>query len=441
MIMQMIEIEPYISSSKLKSSLSSISGEFTVLHIGRKEIRPKVNMRRRMEEVARWSGADMVYSDHYDIEFDKDGNKVLAVHPLVDYQRGSVRDGFDFGDVVLIRTDSLLAALAGISPVLRYGAWYDLRLRLGKIVRINEFLYYSCGQSKVAEKSQFDYVDPRNRDVQLEMEKVFTDFLRRAGAYLPERTALAETPSGSFPVEASVIIPVYNRERTVGDAVKSALSQEADFPFNVIVVDNYSTDRTGEILRSIDAPRLVCVTPPERGLGIGGCWNLAINHPLCGKYSVQLDSDDLYSGTDTLRKIVDKFREENPAMVIGSYSMTDINLKPIHPGIIDHREWTAANGHNNALRVNGLGAPRAFRTDIVRELGFPDVSYGEDYAMGLQISRRWKISRLWEPVYCCRRWGGNSDASLSIERQNANDLYKDRLRTWEMEARIAMNRL
>lgn len=441
MIMQMIEIEPYISSSKLKSSLSSISGEFTVLHIGRKEIRPKVNMRRRMEEVARWSGADMVYSDHYDIEFDKDGNEVLAAHPLVDYQRGSVRDGFDFGDVVLIRTDSLLAALAGISPVLRYGAWYDLRLRLGKIVRINEFLYYSCGQSKVAEKSQFDYVDPRNRDVQLEMEKVFTDFLRRAGAYLPERTALAETPSGSFPVEASVIIPVYNRERTAGDAVKSALSQEADFPFNVIVVDNYSTDRTGEILRSIDALRLVCVTPPERGLGIGGCWNLAINHPLCGKYSVQLDSDDLYSGTDTLRKIVDKFREENPAMVIGSYSMTDINLKPIPPGIIDHREWTAANGHNNALRVNGLGAPRAFRTDIVRELGFPDVSYGEDYAMGLQISRRWKISRLWEPVYCCRRWGGNSDASLSIERQNANDLYKDRLRTWEMEARIAMNRL
>ena len=126
-------------------------------------------------------------------------------------------------------------------------------------------------------------------------------------------------------------------------------------------------------------------------------------------------------------------------MVIGSYMMTDFNMNPIPPGVIDHREWTDANGRNNALRVNGLGAPRAFWTPLLRKLGMPDTSYGEDYAIGLRISREYRIGRIHDVLYCCRRWEGNSDADLSVERQNACNLYKDRLRTWEIEARIRLN--
>jgi glycosyltransferase involved in cell wall biosynthesis len=292
-------------------------------------------------------------------------------------------------------------------------------------------------------EKQFDYVDPRNRAVQIEMEKACTAHLKRIGAYLepkfkdPDSCGL----SGEFPVKATVVIPVFNRIRTVADAVESALSQKCTFPFNVIVVDNHSSDGTTELLSTLSSKdsRLVHVIPERGDLGIGGCWNLAVHHPQCGEYAVQLDSDDVYSGPDTLQKIVDAFREQKCAMVVGTYQMTDFQMNPIPPGIIDHREWTEDNGRNNALRINGLGAPRAFWTPLLRTINLPNTSYGEDYALGLRISREYRIGRIYDVLYCCRRWEGNSDAALDVERVNANNLYKDRIRTWELEARIRIN--
>ena len=319
-----------------------------------------------------------------------------------------------------------------------FGAMYDLRLRMAKKVHIGEYLYTEVETDlrKSGEK-QFDYVNPRNREVQVEMEKICTAYLKRAGAYLAPETKHIdhqhETPS------VSVIIPVFNRVRTIADAVKSALSQECSFGYNVIVVDNHSTDGTAEILAGIDDSRLIVVTPERGDLGIGGCWNLAVHDSRCGLYAVQLDSDDVYKDSTTLQKIVDVFENEGCAMVIGAYEMTDFDMKPLPPGIIDHKEWTEDNGKNNALRINGLGAPRAFYVPLLREINFPNVSYGEDYAVGLRISREYHIGRIYEPLYCCRRWEGNSDAALDITRVNANNLYKDSIRTWEFEARIALN--
>lgn len=427
-----VEISPYISSAALVAALSPADGDYVTVKLSPSRVVPGQNMTGRMTEIARLSGADMVYCDHYDIV---PGSSELIRHPLIDCQEGAVRDDFDFGDVVLIKTSFLKENLQSPDPGLKYSAWYDLRLRMGKIVRINEFLYSSEPAPKASGERQFDYVNPRNREVQIELERVFTDWLKRTGAWLSPVTDGIPEPSVKFPVTASVIIPVFNRERTIGDALRSALSQKAEFSYNVIVVDNHSTDGTAAVIDSFRDPRIVKVIPETRDLGIGGCWNLAANHPSCGKYCVQLDSDDMYSGEDTLEKIVNVFRSEHCAMVVGSYLMTDFDLNPIPPGLIDHAEWTAGNGHNNALRINGLGAPRAFRTDVVRGMGFPNVSYGEDYAMGLRIGREYKISRVWEPVYCCRRWGGNSDSNLSVEKAGANNLYKDRLRTWELMAR------
>jgi len=287
----------------------------------------------------------------------------------------------------------------------------------------------------------FDYVDPKNREVQVEMEKICTAHLKRIGAWLgPESDDLdsVNVEDCRFDVTASIIIPVYNRVRTVGDAVQSALSQVCDFPFNVIVVDNHSNDGTTELLNQFaeNDSRLIHVIPARHDLGIGGCWNEAIHHLSCGEYAVQLDSDDVYSGHDSLQKIVDAFRNQKCAMVVGTYQMTDFDMNPIPPGIIDHKEWTEDNGKNNALRINGLGAPRAFWTPLMRTLNFPDTSYGEDYAVGLRICRQYRIGRIYDVLYCCRRWEGNSDAALDVVKVNANNLYKDRIRTWELEARI-----
>ena len=312
------------------------------------------------------------------------------------------------------------------------------------IVHINEYLYTEIEtDTRKSGEKQFDYVDPRNRAVQIEMEKVCTDYLIRIGAGLEPKFKdpdIREFGEQDFPVTASVVIPVFNRIRTVRDAVESALSQECDFPFNVIVVDNHSTDGTTELLEEIAAKddRLVHIIPARYDLGIGGCWNLAVHSEKCGEYAVQLDSDDVYSGPDTLKKIVSAFREQDCAMVVGTYQMTDFQMTPIPPGIIDHREWTEENGRNNALRINGLGAPRAFLTPLLRTLNLPNTSYGEDYALGLRISREYRIGRIYDVLYCCRRWEGNSDAALDIEKVNANNLYKDRIRTWELEARIAL---
>ena len=401
-------------------------------------VHPSANALHRMRQVARMTGASVVYSDYYER---RDG--LLSPHRLIDCSRGGVlRDDFDFGHLMLVDSRALESALASVQRHYDYAAFYALRLALsrqGKVVHCPELLYASEGVSGGG--SQFDYVDPRNRAVQVEMEQACTEHLKAVGAWLEPEFRKVDL-SGSWPVEASVVIPVRNRVSTVADAVKSALSQEAPFRFNVIVVDNHSTDGTTEVVASIAAAddRVIHIVPESDTLGIGGCWNRALTDSQCGKFAVQLDSDDVYSDTSVLTRIVDVFYRSNCAMVVGSYMLTDFDKNPIPPGVIDHREWTDANGRNNALRVNGLGAPRAFFTPVVRDILFPDTCYGEDYAMGLAVSREYRIGRIYDVLYLCRRWEGNSDASLSLDRLNANNLYKDTLRSWELEARINLNR-
>ena len=398
----------------------------------------------RLQQVAHETDAVLLYSDRYAIE---DGKTVR--HPVIDYQEGSVRDDFDFGSVVIIRGDALREYGAShVDAVWQYAGWYDLRLwlsRKGRVVHLDEYLYTEQElDTRLSGEKQFDYVNPRNRDVQVEMEKVVTRHLDAIGA-LVDTSSYPSPDFGEqhFDTEASVIIPVYNREKTIADAVKSALSQQTTFKYNVIVVDNHSTDRTGEIIENIRADlaetRLVHLIPQRNDLGIGGCWNLAINDDRCGRFAVQLDSDDLYSSPKTLQQIVDAFYRQRAAMIVGSYRMCDFDLNTLSPGLINHSEWTDENGANNALRINGLGAPRAFFTPLARQIKFPNTSYGEDYAMGLAFSRRYRIGRIFTELYLCRRWGGNSDHALSVEKVNANDLYKDRLRTIEISARRHLN--
>ena len=435
---------PFGRTQTLREVAASAAGEYLLLYTGNNHLEMGMFACERMIAIAEDTGADMLYADHYRLVNAPDGSQIRKRHPLIDCQKGALRNDFDFGSVLVFRTGSFRRAVAQMDVDYEYAALYDLRLRMEKIVHINEYLYtdVETDNRKSGEK-QFDYVDPRNRDVQIEMEKVCTAHLKRIGAYLepdfkePDSCGLG----GTFPVTASVVIPVFNRIRTVGDAVESALSQECAFPFNVIVVDNHSTDGTSDLLSSIAArePRLIHVIPERNDLGIGGCWNMAVHHEMCGEYAVQLDSDDVYSGPDTLRKIVDAFRQQKCAMVVGTYQMTDFQMNPIPPGIIDHGEWTEDNGRNNALRINGLGAPRAFWTPLLRTINLPNTSYGEDYALGLRISREYRIGRIYDVLYCCRRWEGNSDAALDVEKVNANNLYKDRIRTWELEARIRMN--
>ena len=398
----------------------------------------------RLQQVAHETDAVLLYSDRYAIE---DGKTVR--HPVIDYQEGSVRDDFDFGSVVIIRGDALREYGAShVDAVWQYAGWYDLRLwlsRKGRVVHLDEYLYTEQElATRLSGEKQFDYVNPRNRDVQVEMEKVVTRHLDAIGA-LVDTSSYPSPDFGEqhFDIEASVIIPVYNREKTIADAVKSALSQQTTFKYNVIVVDNHSTDRTGEIIENIRADlaetRLVHLIPQRNDLGIGGCWNLAINDDRCGRFAVQLDSDDLYSSPKTLQQIVDAFYRQRAAMIVGSYRMCDFDLNTLSPGLINHSEWTDEHGANNALRINGLGAPRAFFTPLARQIKFPNTSYGEDYAMGLAFSRRYRIGRIFTELYLCRRWGGNSDHALSVEKVNANNLYKDRLRTIEISARRHLN--
>lgn len=392
----------------------------------------------RMTRILHDSGAGMVYADYR-----KETDGQLTDMPLIDYQSGSLRDDFDFGPVLLLRAEALREAAARMTRDYIYAGLYDLRLKLSErwpIVHAQEYLYTVTRGNK-QETGMFDYVDPRNRQRQQEMEAACTEHLRNIGAWLPPATETADLTEGVFPCEASVIIPVRNRVRTIRDAIRSALSQETDFTYNIIVVDNHSTDGTTEAVREFAADRRVIHLIPERtDMGIGGCWNLAAHHHACGRFAIQLDSDDLYKDSLALSKLVRAFYEQQCAMVVGSYLMTDFQLNPIPPGLIDHREWTADNGHNNLLRVNGIGAPRAFHTPLLRGIQAPDVSYGEDYALALQFSRRYRIGRVYEPVYLCRRWEGNSDAAPSIALTNARNLYKDRLRSWELQARITLKR-
>lgn len=421
------------STETLRSIAEAVSEKYLLIYTKQQPLEMGMFALDRILSVATDTGADMLYADHYTII---GGQR--KKHPLIDCQEGALRDDFDFGSVLVFKTSSFRKAVRTMQTDYQWGALYDLRLRMKKIIHINEFLYTEVEtDSRKSGEKQFDYVDPKNREVQIEMEKICTDHLKRIGAWLPPVFKEPEEHSEDFPVTASVVIPVYNRVRTIKDAVLSALAQECEFSFNVIVVDNNSTDGTTELLRdlSADEKRIVHLVPAKRDLGIGGCWNLAVHSEYCGEYAVQLDSDDVYSGPATLAKIVDVFRKQKCAMVIGSYQMTDFNMNPIPPGIIDHREWTDENGRNNALRINGLGAPRAFWTPLLRELNLPNTSYGEDYALGLRISREYPIGRIYEVLYNCRRWDGNSDAALDIDKVNANNLYKDRIRTWELQAR------
>lgn len=384
----------------------------------------------------------MVYADHY-----KTIKGERTPHPVIDYQLGSVRDDFDFGSLLMFRTDYLKRAINEIEAEKEYqhSALYALRLalsRYGELTHIREFLYTETeiDLRKSGEK-QFDYVDPRNRQVQIEREEVFTRHLKKIGAYLKPGMMTVDLKEGEFSHEASIIIPVRNRARTINDAIRSVLEQETSFPFNLIIIDNHSTDGTSEIIEQYkNDNRVIHLIPERTDLGIGGCWNLGINHPQCGRFAIQLDSDDLYSTPHTVQTIVDKFYKEQCAMVIGSYCMTDFMLQTLPPGVIDHKEWTDENGHNNALRINGLGAPRAFFTPLLRKIRVPNTSYGEDYALGLAFSRQYRIGRIYDVLYLCRRWEGNSDAALSIEKINQNNNYKDSLRTLEIKLRQAMNK-
>ena len=390
----------------------------------------------RMVQVLEATQAVMVYSDHFHDD---------TPAPVIDYQRGSLRDDFDFGSVWLVRTECIHQAVLDITTNYQYAGLYDLRLKLseqGEIVHINEYLYYDVEQDqRLSGEKLFDYVNPKNREVQQEMEQACTEHLKKIGAYLPERTKNVDF-NADFPVDASVIIPCKNRAKTIADAIRSALSQKVRQPytFNVIVVDDNSTDGTVQKIQSfLSDERLVYIAQDPTWHAIGGNWNVALHHPSCGRFAIQLDSDDVYADENTVQRFIDTFYAEKCAMVIGTYKITNFNLETLPPGTIDHKEWTPQNGHNNALRINGLGAPRAFSTELMRQINFPTTKYGEDYAVALRICREYKIGRIYDVLYNCRRWEENSDANCDIEAMNKNNFYKDKLRTWELQARIQQN--
>ena len=433
-------IENPCCSQLLKQMAAQARAPYTLLYTKQTVLRLGMFALERMMHIMDDSGASMVYADHYQI---KEGKQAAA--PVIDYQPGSLRDDFDFGSVLLFNTARLKEAAARMTADYRFAGLYDLRLKLsqkGSLVHINEYLYSEVElDTRKSGEKMFDYVDPRNRDRQMEMEQACTEHLKEIGGYLEPQFEQIAFDKEDFAFEASVIIPVRNRIRTIRDAIRSVLSQQADFKFNLIVIDNHSTDGTTEAIDEFkEDARLIHLIPERSDLGIGGCWNLGVHHPLCGKFAIQLDSDDVYKDEHTLTTMVRAFYEQNCAMVVGTYMMTDFNMNRIAPGIIDHREWTPENGRNNALRINGLGAPRAFYTPLLREVKVPNTSYGEDYALGLNFSRKYQIGRVYDVVYLCRRWDDNSDASLDVNKMNAHNLYKDRIRTWELQARIALNK-
>ena len=435
------------SSEALRQMAEQTSASFVALVVKDAALELGSGALERMVQAACDSNAAMVFADRYEKKRNQD-QWIIERHPAIDYQLGSIRDDFDFGSLWLVRGDLFRQwAHDATNTHYIYGGLYDLRLylsRQGELLHLNELLYTEVERDvRASGEKQFDYVNPANREVQIEMEQVATRHLEAIGALVDTNNLLTvDYDEQPFECEASVIIPVFNRAKTIADAVKSALEQETSFQYNVIVVDNHSTDGTSDILFSLsqnNSDKLHVITPERTDLGIGGCWNMAINDTHCGRFAVQLDSDDLYSSPKTLQTIVDAFYKQNAAMVVGSYRMCDFDLNTLPPGLIAHKEWTEENGPNNALRINGLGAPRAFFTPLLRQVQLPNTSYGEDYAMGLWFSRNFRIGRIYDELYLCRRWGGNSDAALSIDRINANNLYKDRLRTMEIKARQAKN--
>ena len=432
------------ASATLKDIANKATAPYTLLYLKGQFIKLGYLALDRMLALADITKAGMIYADHYNIA--ADGTRSEA--PVIDYQAGSLRDDFNFGSVLLFRTESLKEAANMMKADYQAAGFYDLRLKLTEkysLEHINEYLYseVELDTRKTGEKL-FDYVDPKNRASQIEMEQAATEYLKEVGGYLKPGFKDVDITEGEFPVEMTVMIPVRNRIRTIRDAIDSALQQKTTFKYNVFVVENgpecHSTDGTTEAVDEYTDPRLIHVVTERRDLCVGGSWNLAAHDPRCGRFIVQLDSDDVYLDENTLQKFYDAFQEQKVAMLIGSYVLTDINKNILPPGKIDHAEWTPENGRNNALRINGLGAPRAFFTPVLRSIPMPNVNYGEDYALGLAISRHYLIGRIYDPLYCCRRWDDNSDGDLSIEKENKNNTYKDRIRTWELQARIALNK-
>ena len=432
--------QPVFKSETIRRIAAESNADYALVYTKSTTLELGYMALERLLQIAQDTEAGLVYADHYQVK----GNEQVKA-PVIDYQKGSLRDDFDFGSVLFFNAAALKESVQRMTDSYQHAGLYDLRLKLSQrysLIHANEYLYSEVEEdNRKSGEKQFDYVDPRNRDRQIEMEKACTQHLKEIGGYLEPHFKDIDFNQGEFEVEASVIIPVRNRVATVGAAIESVLKQQTKFKFNLIVIDNHSTDGTTEAIDAFKADgRVVHLVPERNDLGIGGCWNYGVNSAHCGKFAVQLDSDDLYKDEHTLQTIVDAFYEQKCAMVIGSYMMTDFDLNELPPGVIDHKEWTPDNGRNNALRINGLGAPRAFYTPVLRAIGLPNTSYGEDYAMGLNISRHYQIGRIYDVLYLCRRWGGNSDAALSIEKVNANNLYKDRIRTWELEARIAANK-
>jgi hypothetical protein len=430
--------ENFASTATLKQMAGITQTDFILLYSKSLPLKPGQHCLERMAQTCVDSNAGMVYSDYFE---HKEGK--LLPNPVIEYQDGSLRDDFNFGSLVLYKTSALKEAVARMDTEFQFAGLYDLRLKVSqnhKLIHIPELLYSEVElDTRKSGEKLFDYVDPKNRQVQMEMEQACTLHLRAVGAWLEPVFKEIRFNEGTFEFEASVVIPVKNRVKTIGDAITSVLHQKTDFPFNLIVVDNFSTDGTTELIQSIAKkdPRLIHVIPDRNDLGIGGCWNVAVAHPNCGKFAIQLDSDDLYIDETVIARIVNAFYEQNCAMVVGSYQMVNFKLEEIPPGLIDHKEWTPSNGRNNALRINGLGAPRAFYTPVIRTIKVPNVSYGEDYALGLNISRTYQIGRIYEPLYLCRRWEENSDASLDVNKMNAHNFYKDKIRTLEFWARQA----
>ena len=435
-----IDAASFRSTAAVRRMAATATAPFTMIYTKTTDLSFGNFALERLLSVAEDSSAAMVYADHFN---ETDGVRSFA--PVIDCQFGSLRDDFDFGSVMLYRTSVLKEAVAGMDEEYDHAALYDLRLRvsrIGTLVHVNEYLYYEIEtDTRKSGEKQFDYVDPRNRAVQVEMEKACTSHLKAIGGYLEPEFKHIEFSDEGFEYEASVVIPCKNRVRTIGDALRSALGQKTSFKFNVIVVDDNSDDGTVDVIKSfLPDPRLVYIAQDKTYHAIGGNWNAAIHHPSCGRFALQLDSDDLYHDENTVQKFVDAFYAQNCAMVVGTYRMVDFNMETLPPGIIDHREWTPENGRNNALRINGLGAPRGFYVPMLRQINFPTTKYGEDYAVGLRVSREYQIGRIYDVLYDCRRWEGNSDAALDIEKVNANNTYKDRIRTWELQARIRLNR-
>lgn len=432
--------DSFKSTDCYRKIAENLSTEYVVLVLNGKPISPSQFMFKRFIKVIESTKSLFVYSDYYKTE-----NNQLKKHPTIEYQFGSLRDDFDFGELVFIKSSAFKEAVERMNVNYEYSAFYDLRLKIsqrGNLFRIQEFLYtVNASEDVGSEDNHFSYVDPRNRAVQIEYEKVCTNHLAEINALVGPEFETVDLSASNFEYEASVIIPVKNRVRTIGDAIKSVLNQKTNFKYNLIIVDNHSTDGTTELIRDFKSKddRIVHIIPDRFDLGIGGCWNEAVQSEHCGKFAIQLDSDDIYKDENTIQTIVDTFYNEKCAMVIGSYQITDFNLNELPPGLIDHREWTPDNGANNALRINGLGAPRAFYTPLLREITIPNVSYGEDYAVGLEISRKYKIGRIYHSLYMCRRWEDNTDAKLDIEKINLNNFYKDKIRTIELLARKTRN--